>query len=332
MARIYNPTMLMLDPSNVMNAVRLGREREAQEQEARKGIAQGIGEIGGALAGIGGRALRQSEIGELPEDADDEWKAVVERFVDTGDISGINAYKQRKAEEAYRDKMLALQKLQAKGAKSASEASLAEAKQKDKDILQGQAEDALRELNDARIRYSDKGGGVKVLQAKNDYEYARKKLKRLYKQLGIPEDEIPELEIGGEENVAETAEGGTEKPSSTASVELRLKERFEKGFDDYSDINEFVEDVEEAQKKSISAEESDKLSELKTKALKSIPRKEKDRRALKAKVKDAIKFENMSKADKFSLKEEEYNRLNDNYANMIQLGNWEELKKKYGSN
>lgn len=195
MARIYNPSMLMLDPSLVMSGVRAGRERDEQERGVRKGIVQGIGDIGGSLAGIGARALRQAEIGELPEDADDEWKAVVERFVDTGDTSGISSYKQRKADEAYKKQMAELQKLQAEGAKKASEASLSEGKRKDLEILQRELDDAEYGLTKAITAYRK---GQNKEESKDDYDYYRKKLTRIYKDLGRPLDEIRPLKNDGE--------------------------------------------------------------------------------------------------------------------------------------
>ncbi|MBO7513740.1 MAG: hypothetical protein J6T54_12395 [Fibrobacter sp.] len=311
MARIYNPTMLMLDPSNVMNAVRLGREREAQEQEARKGISQGIGEIGGALAGIGGRALRQSEIGELPEDADDEWKAVVERFVDTGDISGINAYKQRKAEEAYRDKMLALQKLQAKGAKAASEAALAEGKQKDKEMLERERDDAEYGLTKAITAFRK---GQNQEEAIDDYNYYRKKLMRIYPALGIPTDEIRELKKEGtpvdktsEEILSEmTLEPTEEKQPDEFSGEeyaqrkLRFLNKLNKKYEKDSEVEDLVKEGIALTNSNFGKSDRELIDAMKVaREIKSDETKLREAKEYRRKMADTWKA--MDKSDRYSL-------------------------------
>lgn len=307
MARIYNPTMLMLDPSNVMNAVRLGREREAQEREARKGIATGIGELGGALAGIGGRALRQSEIGELPEDADEEWKAVVERFVDTGDISGINAYKQRKAEEEYKKKMAEIQKMEAEASKEASKNTAKELSLKEKKSLEMEKADYTYGLNKAIRKAQESHETKDYKDASEDYEYYKKKLMLL----DVPPEEIktlPPMPIVGEKSKSKAeGEEETEKDAEAFSGDEYLTRKnnvitkLKTGkFKTDKEVNDFQKEIRQLSNSSFGKSDTD-ISDIYAKALEIKSDEAKARDALAYEQKMADGWDAMSKAERYSL-------------------------------
>lgn len=326
MARIYNPTMLMLDPSNVMNAVRLGREREAQEREARKGIATGIGELGGALAGIGGRALRQSEIGELPEDADEEWKAVVERFVDTGDISGINAYKQRKAEEEYKKKMAEIQKMEAEASKEASKNTAKELSLKEKKSLEMEKADYTYGLNKAIRKAQESHETKDYKDASEDYEYYKKKLMLL----DVPTEDIKSLPPMPEFEKTPTGTGEGDKSGAfsrnTYSARKRnAEDRINAGWKTEEERKALEAELDELSNTEFGSEDQD-IVKLKDKVRKGKSKEVLDREALRKKVADAILFEGMPLRKRAALDDKEFERLAKNYEEMIKRPDWEQLK------
>ena len=99
MARVYSGSRLMLDPNFILSARRAADEREAAAREVRKDISRGIGEIGSSIGGAVDYALerkarneRRKMMENAPDIADPEYNAAVERFVETGDIGGLNAY------------------------------------------------------------------------------------------------------------------------------------------------------------------------------------------------------------------------------------------------
>ena len=127
MARVYSSSRLMLDPNFILSARRAADEREAAARDVRKDISRGIGEIGASIGGAVDYALerkarneRREMMENAPDIADPEYKAAVERFVETGDISGLNAYRslkenrERMAKEAEaRERELAIRKQEA---------------------------------------------------------------------------------------------------------------------------------------------------------------------------------------------------------------------------
>lgn len=326
MARIYNPTMLMLDPSNVMNAVRLGREREAQEREARKGIATGIGELGGALAGIGGRALRQSEIGELPEDADEEWKAVVERFVDTGDISGINAYKQRKAEEEYKKKMAEIQKTEAEASKEASKNAAKELSLKEKRSLEMEKADYTYGMNKAIRKAQESHSEKEYKDALEDYEYNKRKLMLL----DVPPEDIKALPPMPEFEKAPTGtgegdKGGAFSRKTYSAIKRNAEDRINAGWKTEEERKALEAELDELSNTEFGSEDQD-IVKLKDKVRKGKSQEVIDKQVLRKKVADAILFESMPLRKKSALDDNEFERLAKNYEEMIKRPDWEQLK------
>lgn len=101
MARIYSPTRNMLEANTILSAFRRGDERD---DASKKLIASGLAGLlkGGQEAIERGnrRALFEGDKWENPEAVNDpDYNAAVETFVNTGDLSALNAYKMRKMQE-----------------------------------------------------------------------------------------------------------------------------------------------------------------------------------------------------------------------------------------
>lgn len=334
MARIYNPTMLMLDPSNVMNAVRLGREREAEERATRQGILSGVKSLGESAGGLIGRGLRQSEIGEVPEESDEEWKAVVERFVDTGDVSGINAYRQRQAEKAYRDKMAEIQKMEAESAKASAKASLKEQGLKEQQMIQEKIDEAQYDLSRAINAYRKAKPENEKREAMTDYEYAKKRLKRL----GVSDDEIRALPVKEEIKVkteveTEGTETGTEEPQKAFGKENYLsqkndiKNRLNEKFETQEDVNNLVKELTALSNTEFGSEDSD-LVEFFNRARKIVPETTKKLNARLAKVKNAELWKSLEPRHKKAMKEEDRKKLMKDYEDAIAYPDYEQLVKQ----
>lgn len=101
MARIYSPTRNMLEANTILSAFRRGDERD---DASKKLIASGLAGLlkGGQEAIERGnrRALFEGDKWENPEAVNDpDYNAAVETFVNTGDLSALNAHKMRKMQE-----------------------------------------------------------------------------------------------------------------------------------------------------------------------------------------------------------------------------------------
>lgn len=101
MAKVYNPTRLMLDANTMSALIDKGREREDARNRM---IASGIAGIlrGGQEAIERGnrRAMMEGGDWENPSEwGDKEYEAAKESFINTGDVSALNSYKMRKMQE-----------------------------------------------------------------------------------------------------------------------------------------------------------------------------------------------------------------------------------------
>lgn len=341
MARIYNPTMLMLDPSNVMSGMRLGREREAEERATRQGILSGVKSLGESAGRIVGRAIRQSEIGDVPDNSDEEWKAVVERFVDTGDVSGINAYRQRQAEQAYRDKMAEIQKMEAEGAKTSAKASLKEQGLKERQMQKEKIDEAKYELETAINSYMDAKTEGSKRKAKTDYEYAKKRLKNL----NVPDYEIRPLSFNddytGEEAKGKEAKGKEVETEETGAEETKrpftsesyagkkndITNRLNEKFNTQGDIDKVVDELTALSQTEFGAEDKELIG-LFDKARKIVPEDKKAEIAFMKKVKIAKDFENLKPRQVQTMKEEDFQNAKKIYEEMSKRTDWEQLKTK----
>ena len=101
MAKVYNPTRLMLDANTMSAFIDKGREREDARNRM---IASGIAGIlrGGQEAIERGnrRAMMEGGDWENPSEwGDKEYEAAKESFINAGDVSALNSYKMRKMQE-----------------------------------------------------------------------------------------------------------------------------------------------------------------------------------------------------------------------------------------
>lgn len=101
MARVYNPTRLMLDANTMSALIDKGREREDSRNRM---IASGIAGIlrGGQEAIERGNRSAMMEGGDWNDPSewgDKEYEAAKESFINTGDVSALNSYRQRKLQE-----------------------------------------------------------------------------------------------------------------------------------------------------------------------------------------------------------------------------------------
>lgn len=101
MARVYNPTRLMLDANTMSALIDKGREREDSRNRM---IASGIAGIlrGGQEAIERGNRRAMMEGGDWDDPSvwgDKEYEAAKESFINTGDVSALNSYKMRKMQE-----------------------------------------------------------------------------------------------------------------------------------------------------------------------------------------------------------------------------------------
>ena len=184
MARVYSGSRLMLDPNYVLAARRESDNREAARRDVRRGIAKGIGDIGGAVGGAielaqeqKAKNIRRDIMAGAPDTDDPEYRAAVERFVETGDIGGLNAYRtlkegrERSAREAaQRERELGIRQQEAKAI--AEKTALEDAK-----IKQGLVEKARLDLQEAEIELKNATTGADRERAKVNIQRALLDLK-----------------------------------------------------------------------------------------------------------------------------------------------------------
>lgn len=338
MARVYNTTALLLDPNNVLNAIRMGRERDEAEAQTRQRIAQGIKGLGYSAGQLAGRSIRQSEVGEVSPTSDEGWKAAVEHFVDTGDPSAMNQYKMRKEEEAMRRaqmdneerinrERLRIQGAEAEAARKAAEAEKGNLKAKEEEQRRKDIDVEMEKLESAIIDYENRGGGYEQQKAANSYKYARNALLNL----GVPENQIPELPKRG--GAGEEGSAGTDTDGGTYNAKkVALIKRLKMGFDKKADLDKFVGDVEELQRTNIGSEDKD-LTALIVEAKKEGTKQGKAEAKLKADVKKVAEFvamPNRKKAEvKAQLKQGELDALLKLVDEYTSRPDWEQLQTKY---
>jgi len=212
MARIYSPTRNILDANTMMSAMRNSRERD---DERNRMIASGIANI---LLG-GQKAVERSNrkaIFENDWDApvnDKEYEVAKETFINTGDVSALNAYKQRKLQEReqkMREDDLATRKKLAeienrRGAEVASKER------------ESQIDELMTNLKKALVQVNSESVTPDVRSiAGIDVSYYRKRLKDLGVELS--DDDI--VTIGGGQGKTETkTENETEVKESEPKEE-----------------------------------------------------------------------------------------------------------------
>lgn len=220
MARIYSPTRNMLEANTILSAFSRGDERD---EASKRLIASGLAGLlkGGQEAIERGnrRALFEDDKWENPEAVNDpDYNAAVETFVNTGDLSALNAYKMRKMQEReqkMREEELATRKTLAEieNRRGREEANKIRASQIDEEktklfkaIVQAESENVTPDLRmngeidieASRKKLSDLGNPI------SDEEL--KELRTKYREKNVKEKSIKtgtEGEVVGEEEVAE---------------------------------------------------------------------------------------------------------------------------------
>ena len=260
MARVYSSSRLMLDPNFILSARRAADEREAAAREVRKDISRGIGEIGASIGGAVDYALerkarneRREMMENAPDIADPEYKAAVERFVETGDIGGLNAYRsikegrERMAREAEaRERELAIRKQEY----DAMAKKMALEDKKVKDDLISKAKFDLRE---AEIDY-------RTAETQGDRDKAKVNIDRALKDLMNAGEDVSGYRYP-DGTGATKPETGTEPetPKIGDSIKAQInnfKIRLDAGFETPEEKEAFIADIDKARAGATSAEES----------------------------------------------------------------------------
>lgn len=290
MARVYSGSRLMLDPNFIISARRAADEREAAAREVRKDISRGIGEIGASIGGAVDYALerkarneRREMMENAPDIADPEYKAAVERFVETGDIGGLNAYRTikegrermaREAEARERELAIRKQESEAMAQKTALEnAKFQEDKIKNAEIDFRKAKnlfehastdeaeaDALLDMERALLEIKGAGGDI-----------SKYKLPTKTKETIVDEE-------------AEVSTNGAKKSIEGQINDLTI--RYNNGFKTIAEQEKFLADVDEM-RKTAKGSELKELVSLREKAVKYIPDEDKKQKALAEKTKKA---------------------------------------------
>lgn len=268
MARVYNPTRLMLD-ANTMATI--GNARAEREDARNKMIASGIAGIlrGGQEAIERGnrRDLFDGDKWENPEAVNDpDYNAAVETFVNTGDLSALNAYKMRKMQE----REMAMREEDIKSRKKLAEMENIKGREDAEKINKEAIDEAMFELETAAVTKNSKTAN------EDEKKIADIKIKRALntlKKLGVELEEIspkpqasniPEGGEGGENASAEEPKIGDEE-SIQAQVNL-LKRKMDKGFETIAEWEAFNAEVNEVAKATPEAKRTSEFNEILTKA------------------------------------------------------------------
>jgi hypothetical protein len=260
MARVYSGSRLMLDPNFILSARHAADEREAAARDVRKDISRGIGEIGASIGGAVDYALERNARNErremmenAPDIADPEYKAAVERFVETGDIGGLNAYRslkegrERMAREAEaRERELAIRKQEAEA--MAKKMALEDKKVKD-DLISK----AKFDLREAEIDY-------RTAETQGDRDKAKVNIDRALKNLMNAGEDVSGYRYP-DGTGATKPETGTEPetPKIGDSIKAQInnfKIRLDAGFETPEEKEAFIADIDKAREGATSAEES----------------------------------------------------------------------------
>lgn len=298
MARVYSGSRLMLDPNFIISARRAADEREAAARDVRKDISRGIGEIGASIGGAVDYALerkarneRREMMENAPDIADPEYKAAVERFVETGDIGGLNAYRslkegrERMAREAEaRERELAIRKQEA----DAMAKKMAFEDKKVKDDLIAKAKFDLRE---AEIDY-------RTAETQGDRDKAKVNIDRALKDLMNAGEDVSGYRYP-DGTGATKPETGTEPetPKIGKSIKAQInnfKIRLDAGFETPEEKEAFIADIDNARTGATEAEES-AFVELRQKAEKTKDKKTKDNERIEGEKAKARHYKEMLK-------------------------------------
>lgn len=267
MARIVSPTRNMLEAGTMMDAMRYASE---QEDSRNRMIASGIKKLLEGGGSLYDRYKRKSAIeseGVTPEEANDaEYRSAVNQFIETGNLSGLNAYKMRKMQE----REMAMREADIKSRKKLAELQDKQGKEDAEKINKEAIDEAMFELETAAVTKNSKTAN------EDEKKIADIKIKRALntlKKLGVEIEEIspkpqasniPEGGEGGEDAFAEEPKIGDEE-SIQAQVNL-LKRKMDKGFETIAEWEEFNAEVNDVAKATPEAKRTSEFNEILTKA------------------------------------------------------------------
>jgi hypothetical protein len=289
----------MLEANTILSAFRRGDERD---EASKKLIASGLAGLlkGGQEAIERGnrRALFEGDKWENPEAVNDpDYNAAVETFVNTGDLSALNAYKMRKMQE----REMAMREEDIKSRKKLAEMQDKQGKEDAEKINKEAIDEAMFELETAAVTKNSKTAN------EDEKKIADIKMKRALntlKKLGIEIEEMPKKEDteasdipeGGEDVPAEEPKIGDEE-SIQAQVNL-LKRKMDKGFDTIAEWEAFNAEVNEVAKATPEAKRTSEFNEILTKARN--PRLAKEYRDRKESERKAALVNNYNSMDAMS--------------------------------
>lgn len=300
MARIVSPTRNILEAGTMMDAMRYASE---QEDSRNRMIASGIKKLLEGGGSLYDRYKRKSAIeseGVTPEEENDaEYRSAVNQFIETGNLSGLNAYKMRKLQERE-------QKMREEDIKSRKKLAELQDKQGKEDaekINKEAIDEAMFELETAAVTKNSKTAN------EDEKKIADIKMKRALntlKKLGIEIEEMPKKEDteasdipeGGEDVPAEEPKIGDEE-SIQAQVNL-LKRKMDKGFDTIAELEAFNAEVNEVAKATPEAKRTSEFNEILTKARNPRLAKEyRDRKESERKQGLITKYNNASPKERY---------------------------------
>jgi hypothetical protein len=256
----------MLEAGTMMDAMRYASE---QEDSRNRMIASGIKKLLEGGGSLYDRYKRKSAIeseGVSPEEENDaEYRSAVNQFIETGNLSGLNAYKMRKMQE----REMAMREEDIKSRKKLAELQDKQGKEDAEKINKEAIDEAMFELETAAVTKNSKTAN------EDEKKIADIKMKRALntlKKLGIEIEEMPKKEDteasdipeGGEDVPAEEPKIGDEE-SIQAQVNL-LKRKMDKGFDTIAEWEAFNAEVNEVAKATPEAKRTSEFNEILTKA------------------------------------------------------------------
>lgn len=218
MARVYNPTRLMLNADTMSALIDKGREREDSRNRM---IASGIAGIlrGGQEAIERGnrRAMMEGGDWENPSEwGDKEYEAAKESFVNTGDVSALNAYRQRKLKE----QEMKMREEDTKARKKLAEMENARGADIASKERESQIDELMMNLKKAIVQRDSESVTPDVRSIANiDVAYYRNRLKRDF-GIELSDDDIER--IGGKKQGAEQ----NEEVAETGSEDISEDETF----------------------------------------------------------------------------------------------------------
>ena len=263
MARIVSPTRNMLEAGTMMDAMRYASE---QEDSRNRMIASGIKKLLEGGGSLYDRYKRKSAIeseGVTPEEANDaEYRSAVNQFIETGNLSGLNAYKMRKMQE----REMAMREEDIKSRKKLAELQDKQGKEDAEKINKEAIDEAMFELETAAVTKNSKTAN------EDEKKIADIKMKRALntlKKLGIEIEEIspkpqasgiPEGGEGGEDASDEEPKIGDEE-SIQAQVNL-FKRKMDEGFKTDAELHKFYDELVATSKANPEAKRNEDFNKL----------------------------------------------------------------------